>query len=462
MNARPSRLSFSVFPQSQWAPKAAYQVAYVGLEDPVNWQKSVERFNKVAADYPGTAHAQTAREYYKALTDPQNALHLELLTLLYRNAARNPRAYPLYAHFICGRYARLHAKRPTLQWLAQDKSLADSDKASIGRDLAEMLFKASREDLCTATCEWVAATYPQEAEPCAFVLGLVGDIDMKIHRNYAAAEKNYRRIIASYADSLNAAEGLCELGARFFADDDLAKANGLLGEVRQRWPASKWASNAFQILQDPRMTARFGQPRILSAAKTSSPGLAGWFRGILGKDKAPGATATADKPHSGARERLNCGVYAFARVCERLGIACNDEDARKECLTNADGSASVYEISSALQKKGLSTQAFEMGLQQLRAMAKENESQAVMLHFRNHFVVLESISDKGVILSDNLRGSPSHEFRPPALLLGRLYSAGGEAAEGQGRCRRIGQTRLLHQGRHSRDAGIASPVYCRN
>jgi len=377
------------FATGSHAPKAAFQLAMLGLPDARNWGQSIGKLAEMSRAYPDSDHGKQAARYHRALTDPKDALDAELLTLIYRRKL-DKSEYPLYKQFLTSLTAAAYKDRPVLEWLEADGTLADYDKAMIAYDWAIMLYKAPDSKSCQEVCEWILKKFPTEVEPCAMALIAMGEIRMSKSGDLAGAEPFFRRAAKEYGSREEVPSALCRLAVRHWQTDDFEKAKSIADEVRSTWPESRGAFEAYGLLSNGQMWRVFGAPKDLTGPERRWKALQDWERG----------TATDLPDDLQAAQVSYCGPWAFKRVCEKMSVSCSPAEALRRCETKGwSRASSLGDVSRAFEGVGLKTTAQEMGIEELRALASQ-EGKEIILHMPQHYMVVESADDQGLVLSD--------------------------------------------------------------
>ena len=384
------------FPAGPWAERAEYELARLALElDLSRWEESIERMGEVARKYPLGKHGSTAAQYYQALRDPQNLLHLELLTLLYQDLTSGG-ARTFAVDFMATHCARVYAQKPLLQWIGQDALLSEAEKADLANTLAGILFEANKPEACREVCRWTLENYPEQRQAASFAMAFIGDIDLNYYGLPEAAEPVYRELLERYPESEQCPAALFRLGKWHFARGDRGKGCEVLREVCERWPQSQRAPQALQMLSYPDVAATYGAPKALSSTGEGKS----FFRSLFARRSKLAPVVAQAEP-----ERKDCGAHAISRVCERLGVSPTGEPAA--------GQLSFADMARQLRAAGLSVRASEMSLEALRDLGGQ-QGRGAILHMRDHFVVLEGFEGEQALLSDSRYGQ--RRMRPEKLL----------------------------------------------
>jgi TolA-binding protein len=396
------------FPQGPRAPKAAFELGMMGVRDGSNLGRALDTLKQAQEGYPESAEGRLAADYHAALTDPKTARHLELLADVFHRAHRvetGPNmVYSIAVNFITWEFAQRFKKGSFLEVLAADTGLTDQDKSLIAYDLANMLYRAPAREECKLACEWIVKQYPKEAEGSARALILLGNLRRVIASDFDGAEPYFRQLAEKYGDLDLAPATFLEWAGDYFGHGDPAKAKALLDEVRTKWPKSVWSLRTREILGQREMTSLFGEPPALTDEEKKWQAVRAW-------EKNPEAPLPDDLEE--AHIARFCGPWSVWWVCEQLGAALSPAEAARKCASKGGGT-SLGDLARAFEAAGLKVAAQEMGMEEMKALAAQ-PGKKVILHLPDHYMVVESVDDKGIVLSDSSNQSQRLSFERLAI-----------------------------------------------
>jgi TolA-binding protein len=392
------------------APKAAFQLAMLGLRDISNWDRAISRLAEASHAYSDSPLSQLAVDYHEALSAPKNARHIELLADLFHRGhlvARGPgMSYQGYVDFVVMLVSRTFKEKPVLDWIVADTSLSDHDKSLIAFDLANMVYRAANFEACKTVCEWIVKQYPDEAEANVRALVLLGHMRWMYAKDRDGAEQYFRQAAEKSSTSDLVPEAFWSLAENHLgAAANPGKAKALLEEVRTKWPKSEWSVKARQMRCRGDLVSLFGQPT------SATPDEEKWQ--ALRKWEANPSEALPEGLEDVHLAKF-CGPWSLWRVCGQLGVALTPAEAMRRCPSKPGGISSLGDLTQAFEASGLKVMAQEMGIEEMKALAAQ-PGKKVILHMPRHFMVVESVDDKGIVLSDSSDPSQRLSFERLAI-----------------------------------------------
>ena len=251
---------------------------------------------------------------------------------------------------------------------------------------------------------WLLKQFPAEPEPCARALSLIGSVEIWISKDLEAAEAAIRRLGKNYPTSDLAPASFYQLARAYYSKERYEEAYGLAQEVRTRWSQSSWSAKSHKMQVSPRM----GKLRV--SANAAPTEIEKEWVVALSSGSAIDEYELAQREQQQWEFSKPCGPWAFYRLCQRLGASCSPAEALRSCKVASDGTTTFGNLASGFRAIGLKADAMELGMNQLQAMARQDGAE-LLLHFAGHYMVLESVDENGVVLSDALRQERRMSFR---------------------------------------------------
>jgi tetratricopeptide (TPR) repeat protein len=392
------------------APKAAFQLAILGLRNARNWDQSIGKLVDASRAYPDSSLGRLAADYHEALTAPKNAYHIELLADLFHRGhlvARGPgMSYQGYVDFVVMLVSRTFKEKPVLDWIVADTGLTDQDRSLLAYDVADMLYRAAAFEVCKTVCEWIVKQYPDEAEANARALVLLGHMRWMYAKDRDGAEQYFRQAAEKSSTSDLVPEAFWSLAENHLgAAANPGKAKALLEEVRTKWPKSEWSVKARQMRCRGDLVSLFGQPTSATPDEEKWQALRKWEANPL--EALPEGLEDVHLAKF-------CGPWSVRRVCGQLGVALTPAEAMRRCPSKPGGISSLGDLTQAFEASGLKVTAQEMGMEEMRALAAQ-PGKKLILHMPRHFMVVESVDEKGIVLSDATNPSYRISFERLAI-----------------------------------------------
>jgi len=386
------------FPKSDYVPKARFELAYIHLLTRGMWPQSAAMFEQVAQLYPGTGFDEAARQYRHAITEPSTLEDLDILLGVFRTAK-----FDLHG-MVAGDFAALFvadmAEKEKVVEQILKADLPPSEKACLLSDTAYASLCCGRTATAKSVYEAILANdaFSTDSELLAGVHFMLGYIEAFRRHDYKEGLAHFQKA-ASWGDTAAADDSLWQIGIIHEMNGQVADALGAYRDLLDRYPNSAFAPKAKGRIEAlGRVVASAENPRERRLAVAAVVEAVWWRVGRLFEEAVawlPGEVP----PAPGQQAGRPCGPRAVREVCALCGIELSREESMALCRPDASGETSFLDVARAIRSQGLVVEAREIGLEQLRALAREGSP--VIVHLRNHFAVLKSLEGGRARLVDD-------------------------------------------------------------